>query len=191
MLSAVHWGPLPHGRVYARRIIFCLHFQVVAPTKKAPESCDPGAPVENGFKPRSFLPAAAFYLQVSALKNTDKLVDFSALLLRTRLFCRNLVPYQAPPFSDGGLFSSTLGVKRQAPPLPCFVLDKKLTIRVAIGAASLAAGLAASGAWKAGKSWLVRCCLGNRLCKRVHAGRFLRAQPPWAILRLLQAGRIV
>ena len=53
---------------------------------------------------------------------------FFHLLLRTRLFCRSQVPYQAPPLSDGGLFSSTLGVKRQAPPLPCFVLDKKLTI---------------------------------------------------------------
>ena len=82
---------------------FCLHFQAVARTKKAPESCDPGAPVENGFKPRSFLPAAAFYLtSVRVKKNTDKLVDFSALLLRTRLFCRSQVPYQAPPFPTGG-----------------------------------------------------------------------------------------
>lgn len=90
--------------------------------------------MENGFKPRSFLPAAAFYAQASELKNADELVDFSVLLLRTKLFCRSLVPYQAPPLSDGGLFSSTLGVKRQAPPLPCFVLDKKLTISCALWA---------------------------------------------------------
>ena len=63
-----------------------------------------------------------------SVKNSDGLVYFSALLLRTRLFCRSQVPYQAPPLSDEGLFISTLGVKRQAPPLPCFVLDKKLTI---------------------------------------------------------------
>ena len=108
---------------------FACIFRLLRELKKAPESCDPGAPVENGFKPRSFLPAAAFYpTSVRVKKNTDKLVDFSALLLRTRLFCRSLVPFQAPPFSDGGLFSSTLRVKRQAPPLPCFVLDKKLTI---------------------------------------------------------------
>ena len=39
--------------------------------KKAPESCDPGAPVENGFKPRSFLPAAAFYLTSVSVKKTQ------------------------------------------------------------------------------------------------------------------------
>ena len=44
--------------------------------KKAPESCDPGAPVENGFKPRSFLPAAAFYIQASELKTLTNLLIF-------------------------------------------------------------------------------------------------------------------
>ena len=127
MLSAVRWGPLLHGRVQSLRILFCLHLQVIA-QKKASEPFDSEAPVEIGFKPRSFLPAAAFYLTSVRVKQHNALVEFSALLLRTRLFCRSQVPYQAPPLSDGGLFISTLGVKRQAPPLPCFVLDKKLTI---------------------------------------------------------------
>ena len=96
--------------------------------KKAPESCDPEAPVENGFKrPQLFASSGVLHTSASAT-NTDELVDISSLLLRTRLFCRSQVPYQAPPLSDGGLFSSTLGAKRQAPPSPCFILDKKLTI---------------------------------------------------------------
>lgn len=77
---------------------------------------------------RCFLPAAVSCIQGGGVRNTGTLADFSNLLLRTRLFCRSQVPYQAPPLSDGGLFISTLVTKRQAPPLACFVLDKNITI---------------------------------------------------------------
>ena len=58
--------------------------------------------MENGFK-RPQLSASGGVLHSSVrVKNADELVDFSTLLLRIRLFCRSLVPYQAPPFPTGG-----------------------------------------------------------------------------------------
>ena len=96
-----------------RAIFFACVFGLLRQIKKAPESCDPEAPVENGFKrPQLFASSGVLHTSASAT-NTDELVDISSLLLRTRLFCRSQVPYQAPPFSDGGLFISTLGVKRK------------------------------------------------------------------------------
>ena len=97
----------------SRAIFFACVFRSLRQIKKAPESCDPEAPVENGFKrPQLFASSGVLHTSASAT-NTDELVDISSLLLRTRLFCRSQVPYQAPPFSDGGLFISTLGVKRK------------------------------------------------------------------------------
>ena len=146
MLSAVHWSPLPHGRVSARRIFFLPAFSGCCANKKAPESCDPGAPVENGFKPRSFLPAAAFYLTSVRVKKHRRTCWFFQPPPANQTVLPQSGSLPSPSVSDGGLFSSTLGVKRQAPPLPCFVLDKKLTIRVA----PVAADLAACGVCRAG-----------------------------------------
>ena len=84
--------------------------------------------MENGFKrPQLFASSGVLHTSASAT-NTDELVCFSSLLLRTRLFCRSLVPIQAPPLPTGGFFISMLTVKRQALSFLYFFFDKKVTI---------------------------------------------------------------
>ena len=67
--------------------------------------------------------------QVSELKKTQTNLSIFPLS-SCEPDCSAAVWFRSKPlrFPTGGLFSSTLRVKRQAPPLPCFVLDKKLTI---------------------------------------------------------------
>lgn len=143
--------------------------------------------MENGFKRRSFCQRWRSTYKRQCKKHWRTCLFFH-LLLRTRLFCRSQVPYQAPPLSDGGLFSSTLGVKRQAPPLPCFVLDKKLTISCrypglwgGVDIPVFVPGASPPCVWLRGRAG----------CQGLHNGQIVWGQPPQAVLRTLQAGRIV